>query len=304
MAKKVDLTKLNVNDKLNIIENVSQSPSFQVVLCLSGYTVSLKPLNYRDIIKITNQNLSNHEQQKTLFNTIYHKIDWSIAAFKPTFEEFLGSTCYFDYNTLLYGLYCATYPQNNEYEITCNNPDCGKVIKLKVPASSLIQVFDKKTMQELNSKILKEAVDKKHIDDFSFLRKPPSGIQLDSGKVIALREPSLLDVLELIRLHNDIIEQSSPLITNILIMTDYILLPTKDGDYTKITDTKLIFDVINEMHPADIDAIKEELEKKAEERHIGYAIKNVKCPHCGTVIKTVDVNIEDILFPRLFEVAS
>ena len=305
MANKIDLSQIKIGEKQNVIA-ANTSAQYQVVLCLSGYSVSLSPLTYRDILKITNSNVSNHEQQKTLFNTIYHKIDWEKAPFNPTFEQFLKSTCYFDYNTLLYGLYCATYPENNKFEITCNNKDCENTIEIVVPASRLIQVFDKDSMRELNQKILSEANTKEKIDQLSALNQEPTAIELSQSKyIVVLREPSMFDVLELLRKYGNELSDSSILITNIMIMCSKILIPNSDKtEYTEINDGKKIITVLNSLTPNDINEIKEEVETKSAERHISYAIKNVKCNKCGNVIDTVDVNIEDILFPRLFEVAS
>ncbi len=308
-----DLSKITIDRSKNavevneIISNASSqvSSSFQITLLNSGYSVKVTPLRYRDMLKMIDENLSNWESKRQIYLTIYSHIVWD-GDYKPTFTEFLKITSIRDLNTLYYGLFCATYPKLNEYSAVCTNKNCRKDFTVKLPASSLIQTYGKRDeMSKLSKEIANNAINLEEIKKFSNVLSDPIGVETPYSKfVFSLKNPSLLDLSELVRQHDDDIADRDSWIVTMIMSTVCIYVPTKDGKYVEVRDFDGISKLIDELAPEDVDVLKNTLSSMSTERFLMYGLKDVVCPHCKEKIGFIPINIEDVLFQRLYEVAS
>jgi hypothetical protein len=55
------------------------------------------------------------------------------------FNDFLRATAAVDYNTLIYGLLCATYPDDDTLPLNCANDKCNKQFEHKYSVRSLLR---------------------------------------------------------------------------------------------------------------------------------------------------------------------
>lgn len=308
---KVDISNLSVIDDRDTISREQDlknalyggKQAFQVVAAQSGYTVKVIPLVHKDTINLLYSNLNRYEYRRAVYKVIYDKcVAFSVG--KMTFEEFLKNTSVEDIESLYYGVYCSTFPNEGSFSMTC--PECGEERTYKVNHSNLFKTSDRKAMTQLISKVSREATSREKMNEFSLLNKYDAFQLQDSGIVVELRTPSLWDSLELLRLvPESVIDKDQQSVTNMLYIKQ-LLIPVKGvkGSYSPITDRQEILRIIDNSSIDDASELVDAVAERVDNNRITYSIKNAKCPNCGAEIKEVPISIEDILFNLIFEHAQ
>lgn len=308
--KKIDISKILINKNKNELQKnkdirhvlYSNKTAFQIVLTQSAYQAAILPLVNKDILKMVNSNLDRYTSDRELFKLIYDKI--YIFGFENneryTFEEWLANTSTEDITTFYYGLYCASYPEQTFYDITCTNIDCGKTHTYKVKHENLITYSG--DISERIKEIKLNVRSKEDVQKYSMVKTHDAYLLEDSGMIIELKIPSLSEYLEIIRTISPAELTEVENMLTYLLYTSRILVPsTSDDGMTEIKSTRDIMNIIKNLSLNDSRIVKTVIAEIINKNRLYYSIKNIKCPSCGHVMSEIPIDISDILFTQISE---
>lgn len=309
----LNIIKASVEHQRNDIKNIFGTKSCSEVVCAqSGYSAKISSLVYKDIFNITNSNLSNYEHQREVYQTIYNKITgFSAPDWHPSFEEWLKATAYGDAETLFYGLYRSTFQERSNITYEC--PVCHTSNTILIDNDQLIRVNNKKEMADLTADIKANTSTLAKIEEFSSVYSGNKhnfvNLKLPESKVIfSLKLPSLWELLEFLRkfADNDLDMTANTL--QILLSSANVFLPVIEnnkmtGSYSKISDLKDVWSMINTLSVKDYQALDGVASSMMNDKHITYEIENQVCknPRCQAKIPHIPLSMEDLLFFQITE---
>ena len=273
--------------------------AFQIVAAQSGYMAKVLPLVHKDQMDILRESLNVYERQKSLFYTVWEKIyDTSVG--KMTFENWLRNTSVEDMETFYYGIYASTFPNEGSFRFTC--PACDAERDYTVSHGNLIKTTDSAHMKQLIDKVSRESVTLDKMREFSLIGKNQAIELSQTGIIVELRTPTLLDLLEILRtVPEKTIDKDTKNIVYMLYV-NRLLIPTKDETgYFEEVKKPSILRVIDTLPIDDANEFKDAVDDRVEENRITYSIKNIKCSECGHETKEVPISIENILFTLIIE---
>ena len=199
----VDLNNIEIVEKSPVFQQkdietvLSKKSTYQVVALQSAYIAHMSALSFNDINAIKNSTADPYNSRKKFYDIIHSHIeDTSIG--KLGRKDFLRVTSYHDLDTLLFGIYCQTYPKDSKFDITCGS--CGKVNKITIDNETLIKVKPEKEKEvfERLEKIIYEVKDVDELVNKSLVHSKER-IMLNNSKIIVdIYTPSLWDHLELL----------------------------------------------------------------------------------------------------------
>lgn len=296
-----DRPALKKADDLRILFDIT--PTFLVVCCQSGYRAHMAGLTLNEKNGLLNSTSDLFDSKNRLFQTIYNKIV-SMSFPKPSYNDWLKITSFSDVNTLLFGIYCQTFIDNNEFDITCNN--CNKVTSVTVDNNSLVEARDKEMFGEKFNEIIANVQTIEDLKNISLLYKTNRTSLPESKLVVDIRIPSLYDYLSLLRKANpDIVSKYADSFSALMFIENMYIINTeatkREGRYIFYpeTDNGRRLGILNKLSVNDGDILAEEIEDKLSKYRIGYEIHNVECMHCKQQLKNIPVDLEQILFTRL-----
>ena len=296
------------------IENIfGQVSSYEVVCLQSGYGATMSALTYKDILTITNANVSSYEARKNLLNTIYKKIQklsFCEENKKPKFDEWLKMTSYGDLETLLYGIYCATFQEKSSVNVLC--PYCEKEGTISINNNELIQTEGNKA--EISNEIDEISKNADSIDkvmDYSIVsidekhkKKNIKSLMLNKSKMVFnIKRPTMYEILDILKnMKEDVIASLSSDTFNMLLCTFSIYVKNKDNDkYFIVKNKNDIVTIINMLSVEDVSDLKQAIDDILEEKYIYYKIKKTTCPNCKKEIYNIPMDIESLLFFQISE---
>ena len=207
---------------------------------------------------------------------------------------------------MLYGIYCQTFPNVNEYDLNCVNPKCKAKFKIKVPNGSLPvllgdQMETVSTMREILKSTNGNPEKGREIKKSRGLVHKIIRIGLDSSKIIFnLKIPSLEDHLKdsLENLKEGLIEEFTSKNIALLMFIDSILVPNISYYKTsgklaffEIRDKYEILKKFSNLSIEDYLKVQYGINDLIEKYSITYKIKTAECPYCGNVTSDIEVDI-------------
>ena len=95
---------------LNNLTLAATSPSYSVMALKSGYRAAMGALTNNDKAAMRNLSGSEIEQNEKLLRIVHRKIMENSTGERLSFEEWTSITAEADFETLLFGIYAATFP--------------------------------------------------------------------------------------------------------------------------------------------------------------------------------------------------
>jgi len=304
----VDLNNIEVSNKyvLSQMDDInaifSRKSAFNVVCCQSCYSAAMTALTLSDINAINNSNLDTFTHRQRLYKTIYSKIE-SMNIGKVSFDEWLKITSFGDWDTLLFGVYCQTYPDNNSFDITCGN--CGKSTSIQVNNEYLIETRTKEVADKIDS-ILRTARTPQDIVGSSLVNTSER-VFLNNSKIIAeIRTPSLYDHLKLIKSVNKTLINNYPETISSMLFIKQLLIPdikkireTGRPVYYPINSLDKMLDILLKLSTEDGEQLEKAMTERQNRYQISYSIQRAVCAHCHQVLPNINVDMETVLFRRI-----
>jgi len=306
----VDLNNITITNKspiqqaedINLVFN-SNVATFTVTCCQSGYTADMSGLTLSEKNAINNSDGGDLFQfRQRLYKTVYNKIQ-SMSIKKPDFNTWLKITSFNDLSTLLFGIYCQTFIDNNDFDITCGK--CGKSTSVTVNNQSLIEVRDRNAFKKLDE-ILNSTKSGEELIATSVIHKDERIMLNDSKIVVDVATPSLYDHMVMLKISKqETLQEYADAFSAMLFISHLYMLDVKEtystghAVYYEVTDKPRLLNILLKLSSRDGEQLENAIEEKLGQYKIDYQIHNVTCSHCKTKLPGIPVDIETILFTRI-----
>lgn len=316
-VKDVDLATITVKKpEKSFVDTVNEyqlsSSRVPVVFPASRFRAYMTGLTYGEMadIAFTHETIDYDKASKQL-SIIYNKMVNPSCGKFDSYEDFLKKFSYMDIQIALYGIVIATYPEVDEIGMSCNNKACGQSFSHKFAPRSLIQfdLCDQPLLDAMNEVINCPAGKEKELMENSPTLKHKRVRMPDSGLIVEVGFASAYEYLyNVVKFEdkekfkddhpNDLygVMQSN---SNLLGAIRALYVPNEDGSYTMFDKGEDMIQILYSIKPDEIRLIAAVLDKYASGYTPVFALKNVKCPHCGSLTELVPIdNLADLVFQK------
>jgi hypothetical protein len=281
--------------------------TIQVVLTQSGYSVEMSALSMAEIQAIQASSTDVYTEKFRLLRTAYDHIEHSSLG-KFGFQDWLKFTSYYDLNTLYYGMYCMTFPDKNPFDIACGS--CGKDTSIEVDNSSLIQTPARPSAITAAKNVAMLYKDPKAALKAAQLQKPQKLLLPESKLVLGLRNPTLEDYLDLVRMVTpQMVRDSQKLIgmmlfTKIMLKIDIRQSRSEGKAISHEIDRDDWFETLNKVSIIDGRVLQDKLDEMSTNGRVDFAIRSCNCMHCEQTLPEIPIDIENVLFVKIAQEAA
>lgn len=291
---------LDTQRNLSEVLSMSTSPAQPVVALKSGYRASVSAMNNNDKIAIRNTRGTDYEQVLHILKLLYSKLTFPKSDVPMTFDRWLKITAEADYETLVYGLYAATFPAETEYSVDC--PHCRSKNTLKVRPEHLIEVIDQKNTSEYIRNVLDNMTRGVAVMDNPLVSQRFK-LRLSNNIVVELGTSSLQEMLDGLTAVKQLEGQYEGAL---VAMTKYVKtlyvpnLPAfQQGkqEFLALKDRAQILNVLKALPGKDIHEMRRSIARFEAQLLVEYRLPKFRCanPACSKEIDT-DVDMNTLLF--------
>lgn len=280
------------------LDTLFLKPSYDIIALQSGYRAAFKALNNDDMIKVRKFTGTEKEQNMKLFNFVYSAMVNSNLG-KIRFEDWLKITAEEDFETFIYGIYCATFPKESDYDVTC--PKCGTENKARISKELLIQAKNAEETGAYIQEILSKNYSPAELVNHSVVNMKDRKMLPSSKIIVDIVTPTLHDYLKSLQ-RSESFKGYEPEIFNYLKNVGSILIPHIHAiaqgqiEYIELESVEDKLRAIVEMPPEDRKALDQAIREKREKFKVEYKLPDCNCRSCGTEIKNIVVDMTEILF--------
>jgi hypothetical protein len=321
--------------------NMIASPHMsKTLLLMSGYYVEIASYGSWNTMTLErvmrNDKYDFVDKELIILNSIYDHIRYfSYTKNRPTFEEWLTTVKYPDYEMLFFGLFDANYPGINYFRVGC--PYCGKedIVVGKENKDLVVAIDNKYSEDALVEQITAKDINK--LDTGSYLPKWANTTRVrkmaNNTKILFIYEvPTLSDYIRTLTTVRRISQRDNQpidlskilepgseeylrLLLYLYVKTIGLPIPIYEDPsrpkeptsykYIGLTNKADIIESINSLDFEDYisllngDPIRDLILK----RSVYYFIKDSKCTNneCGKTIKYINLDPRKIFFSRITE---
>jgi hypothetical protein len=308
----------------------------RVYLLMSGYYTDITSFGNWDCESLErvmrNSSYDFVDKEVAILNTIYnHIVYFSYTKTRPSFEDWLASVKFPDYDTLFFALFDANYPGINYFRLEC--PYCGNEnVTVGKETKDLVVAVDRNYSDDDLTKQL-SVHDAAQLDSEAYLPKWANTTKVrkmarNSKILFEYMVPTLLDYVQMISTVKRIAKREDKFIdlSKILVPGDeaYLRLllylyvktvglpspiygdPAKPKEptsykYIGLDNKGDVIEIINSLDIEDYASlfIGEPLQDLMLKRSLYYYVKDSQCPECKNIIKYVNLGPRNIFFSRI-----
>lgn len=290
--------KGNIDKLLKRQANLHTTP---IVLPASGYTAQMRGCSTYELISLIQTSDNALLTTEAKWSIIHSKLtDPSIG--EMDYNTFLQNTAAVDYNVFLFGLLCATYPDDDKISLKCEK--CGKDFDHNYSVKSLIRA---ERMSDRMKDIVVATVDHSHTENDAKMFHSQAAVSQSkviklpvSGYLVEIYVQSAYDFIN--RSIKELSENKDPKYNQASIMSSmvnkiYIPDPDSDeGEYYDIDSAMDITKVIYSLGDTDIMVLSKQSELAIQDLTFEFGFMNVTCPHCKLYTPVVPIDLEYLLF--------
>ena len=300
---------LAVHEALRVaLGGTAKSAVFKIAALQSGYTAEIGALTFEDISRIQASAVDAHAARVKLLKTLHSRIqEFSCGPIK--FQDWLKQTAQGDYDTLMYGLYAATYPGENEFDVRCRH--CGHDNKIAVEVGQLARVESSDVYGEIR-KLLDPKTDFKGAIQNSLVGRTVQRKLPQSGIIVEIRNPSMQDYLDGVQWFVNAQDKTTgslppdiagaEVIRTLTMYVPRILVPAPGtANYLPVTDQGARASLIGRLPRADGQALTDAVDAESKRLEVSYTLPDYNCASCGKKNEELFLDFEALLFIKLRE---
>ena len=288
-----------------------------VVLVGSGYTAVMSKCSLFELSNLFLDKDNLVETQLSKWSFIYSKMVDSSVKFK-SFDDFIKSTAVSDYNTFIFGILCASYPDVDEIGLKCTDANCpGKVVgrkdgqdvrtkdyEFKYDIRSIIRA---ERMSEGLLERVKEVVDNSYVEADAIRTHQQAPVSVVKRYKLPVSEYIVESGIESVhdfiynaaRVSDNLEDEKYRQSLTTATMIRKLYIPDEDGEYFEFEDKLDIAKALYELYSeTDIKAVIKQNAEISKDLVIEYGFAEVTCPYCKHVTPFVPVDPDDILFHK------
>ena len=286
------------------------SPVFKVAALQSGYCAEFRPLAFEDINRIQASSVDAHAARIKLLKVLHSKItEFSCGAIR--FQDWLKQTANGDYDTLMYGLYAATYPGVNEFDTNCQH--CGAKNKVAVDVNQLVRIESDDVFGEIR-KLLDPKTDYKGAIQNSMVGRAVQRRLPLSNIVVEIRNPSIQDYLDGVQWFVaaqdkqtgalPVDQAGADVIRTLNMYVSKLLVPVPGTQqYAEISSAAERANVIGRLKRIDGEALVKAVDEETNRLQVSYSLPAYNCASCQKRNEDLYLDFEALLFIKLREKA-
>lgn len=240
-----------------------------------------------------------------LYQNIHEKMQ-SCSIGAMDYDTFLKSTALTELDLLLYGIFCSTYPESNDFPITCINPKCGNKFDFSYKNSNYLDISEEdkdKAADAMRALIAGQTIDSKEFFENSNTNTLERVYLPSSKMIVELRHPTLYNQLyDVIKqlVENEVDGASDttlnrmPYVQTVMVLEDD---ENPDSGYIEFTDLMQKVSLLTDLDEADDDELEKQISENILDKYtIGFSMKGISCPICGKKIPDQEVDFRQLLF--------
>lgn len=291
-----------------IINKVNKTRHTPVVLPISGFTVTMSGCSTYELLTLITDEGNPVELQRSKWSLIHSKIvDTSIG--KLSFDDFLNNVAQMEYDVLVYGILCASYPEKDKFPLKC--PKCGTSFEHEYDIRSLLRAekMSEKLMDTVayvvDCSIREE--DAKECHENSLLNQDLVIKLPQSGYIFRLGVQTAHDFIENSVDAIDRLDQKyaqSAIIAS-AVRSIFIEDPD-DGEYFEIDDTEDVIETIFSLQNTDLVVLGKKITELVDDMSFEFGLMNIDCPDkkCKQHTNSIPIEIDTILFHKYRQVMN
>lgn len=290
----------------NIIKKINTLHTTPICLPMSGYTANIRGCTAYELMGLVSSGENALLDTQSKWSLIHSKIE-STSIGDMDFNEFLFNTAASDYNNFIYGILCATYPDDDTIPMPCSNKDCGATHEHSYSPRQLLRAERMSdALKEEFGKIIDASVSKETammVHENAPVKCVKSVKLPISGIIVEVQVQSAYDLINnsLSSFTNinaaDKKYQSATIIATLI---KRVLVPDPENpeEMYEFTDSLDIAKIVYELRERDILIITKMQQQMVGDLTIEYGFSKIKCPKCGKFREYMDVDPEQLLFQR------
>ena len=305
---KTKKAKTGIADK--ILQKRNSVRNTTVVLPISGLTMVMKGCSTFELMGLITGDTVNVMTLVAKWTLIHSKIE-STSIGKMDFNTFLNNVASMEYDILVYGILCATFPDEDIFPLTC--PMCKTEIEHHYEMRSLLRA------EEMSDK-LKEKV--KEVADASFTEKMAKecfdNSILNTELTIKLPDSEFICALSVQNAYSFIydsvnaIDQLDQKYNQATILTSgisKIFVPNPDDDgetYLEIDDTEDKIKLVYSLNAKDISILSNKIGEITDGMQFTFGLMDINCGNakCKYHVNSIEVELDTILFHKYQQAMS
>lgn len=286
-----------------IIKRINSIKETTVVLPISGLVVKVCGCSTFELLGLVDNSQNNKDSLISKWSLIHSKVtDTSIG--KMNFNTFLRSVSQLEYECLVYGILCATYPEEDEFPLKC--PKCGEEINHKYIIRGLLRA---ERMSDKLKEAFKKTVDSSYMKSSAekcfneSLLNTEVAIELpESGYYVGISAQSaydfIYDSIESINTMDAKYSQAAVLASTVneICVPD----PQDPGAYFEVDDSEDLIKLVYALGDKDIQILGAKIGDMLNEMEFEYGLFDVNCTKrkCNNHIDYIPVELDTILFQK------
>ena len=299
---KTKKAKVGVADKILQKRNTIRNTT--VVLPISGITVVMTGCSTFELMGLITGDNVDVMALVSKWTLIHSKVETTSIG-KLNFNDFLNSVSSMEYDMLVYGILCATFPEEDTFPLTC--PKCRTSIEHKYLVRSLLraeEMTDKlaEKVKEVadcsyTENMAKECFDNSILNTELTIKLPMSDFICTLGVQNAYS--FIYDSVNAIDKMDEKYQQA--IILSSAIPTIFVPNPDDGGDsYLEITDSEDKIKLIYSLEARDISILTNKIGTMTEGMQFKFGLMDITCPNvkCRHHVNSIEVDLETILFHK------
>lgn len=287
------IIKKNSRNKDAILNRfVNSGPHISMPLVNSGMFVTMSGAGTDEIIAM--QQMENDNPVRMEINKLNHVcrhiVDSSVGSLK--LSQLLDIVSYYDKDTLYYGLYAGSYPEESEFQRNCHR--CGQQFFMTVRTRDLL--LNPEDFEEDENDIKDNVTTLSRLVEKSKLGKIYKKVH-SNGMIVYVKHPSVKSYLETLQSLTQDTMRLYPRLIDLAYSIDKIGIHVKDNEFMEFTDPNEIIEIISKFKDT---AAKYEIFDMINEVRPNtlptYGLKECKCPHCQAENPAQTYDMEDMIF--------
>ena len=299
---KTKKAKVGVADRILKKRNTVRNTT--IVLPISGLTMVMKGCSTFELMGlITGENV-DVQTLIAKWTLIHSKIE-STSIGKMDFNTFLNNVASAEYDMLVYGILCATFPDEDTFPLRC--PMCRTEIEHKYQIRGLLRVEE---MSEKLAERVKEVADASYTEEKA--KECFENSLLNTELTIKLPDSEFICSLGVQNAYSFIYDSVNAInkldakynqATILASGVNRLYVPNPDDDgatYLEIDNTEDIIKLIYSLNAKDISIMSTKISEMADGMQFKFGLMDINCTNmkCKHHVNTVEVELDTILFHK------
>lgn len=279
----------------------------------SGFIASMAGLSYGEFGDIAldtsdeSDDFLNFDKMYKKMSVVYSKMLNPTCGKFTDFTDFLKKFAYLDLPLATYGLLISTQPEVDTIGLKCRKKECQKSFNHTYQTRNLIDFETANTkylekLEQLNTcapeDYLTEA-ENSAVRKFRRYQLPDCKYLVDIGLASCFDYLyGILDVLKTLQEDETITEDDPRLMFCAMLQAvRAISIPTATGEYKRYTEPRQLVEIMSRhIPPHDVQVLYSLYGFFTSQYEIGFSLKEIKCPHCGTITRAIQLTPDELVF--------